>query len=117
MPTFTVPTIRMKVGDRLPVALFPLLYADGTAIDLTDATGIEFAFRERSATTNLTLAGTGTFYGARTTGMVQFAWGADDTEQDAGCYILSARATFPTAKTLTTPGQGFVVVYLEATIF
>jgi hypothetical protein len=109
---FTVPTVRMKTGSLLPLLRVPLTYADGTPIDLTDATGVTFTMRERDSLVNLAMAGVAGFYD-RPNGGVEYAWAAGDTDT-SGCYVAEFRAIWPPNLALVDPGDTFMVVYLTA---
>lgn len=75
----------IREGDALPVISSVLVNADGSLVDLTNATSV--ALEMRSLTDGSVFAThTGSMPAPRTSGKVQYAWSAVDTTGNAGEY-------------------------------
>lgn len=107
-------TFNLKVGDRLPTLRRTLRDGDGDPIDLTGAT---VTFRMRPQPTGPTVpalkiaAGATTTIGAPTDGVVDFAWGASDSDTPGvfdGEFAVSIGGL-----PMTVPSSGYVTVVIE----
>lgn len=73
------PTFTITQGDRAPTLRVTCKDASGAAVDLTNATSVTFTMRNASDGTVKINAAAGTFVNPRTSGVVDYAWGATDT--------------------------------------
>ena len=101
---------KIKQGDELPVLDVTLVNADGTALNLTTATGVDFRMRLPGETAYRVNAAGSILVAA--SGTVRYEWAAGDTDV-AGQYDAEFVATFSGARTLTAPTCGCFTVTVE----
>ncbi len=102
--------VTIKRGDRLPV-LARQFTLDEVAIDLTGST-VVFDMWNASTGTQVITAGVCTIVTAAT-GDVEYPWTSADATLAAGQYLGAFTATF-SAKTLTAPNNGMIVIEIYA---
>lgn len=94
----------IRAGDRNPVLVATIRNEDGTPVDLTNASAAVLRMRRRDAETLAISAGMMTFVTPRTSGKVQYAWGATDTGvDDIGSYWADVRITWNDGTTQSFP--------------
>lgn len=102
-------TLRIKQGDLVPAATATLMQQVGTAtatpIDLTTASSVKFAMRDRAGVIKVDAAGTIVSAAA---GTVKYQWTGTDTDT-AGNYDMEWQITWPAGKQ-TVPGAGYDTV-------
>jgi hypothetical protein len=100
-------TFNVKQGDLVPAITATLMQAVGTAaatvIDLTAASSVKFAMRNRQLGTNKVDAA-GTIVSAAA-GTVKYQWVGTDTDTE-GVFDCEWQITWPTGKQ-TVPGSGY----------
>lgn len=101
-------TVFMKQGDRLPALRVQLLDANGAAIDVTSAT-VTFRMRDTRTKALKVTAGACTKPNGGADGVVQYAWGATDTDTVAA-YEGEFACVFSGPLTQTVPTNGYVTV-------
>ena len=96
----------MTKGDLLPSIQATLKYLDGTLVDLTDATTVEFHMRKENGDVVIS-AGTGSVLSPAAGGIVQYDWQEGDTDVEGVCYAEFV-VTFNggTSGELTFPAKG-----------
>ena len=104
MTTFTV-----KKGDRLPKLRATLLDSSGAAIDLT-AASVQFRMRPRGGGA-LKVNAAASVVAPATSGVVEYAWGATDTDTE-GNFEAEFAVTLA-GLVQTVPASGFVLVSVE----
>lgn len=107
------PTFTIRQFDTLPV-LTVTLENNGEAVDLTDATGVDFIMwsvidGEVAQQAN----GAATIIDA-TAGRVSFTFTSDNT-QNAGTFLAVFRVSFSPTEILTVPTNGTITVYIPPT--
>lgn len=98
----------IKTGDRLPV-ISATLKSNGTAVDLTNATSVNFAYRLAGATTTTTVAAT---IVSATAGTVKYAWGVGTTLVP-GEYEAEWVVTWSGGEEQTFPSRGYMTFYID----
>jgi hypothetical protein len=105
-----VSTLYIKQGDLVPAATATLMQAVGSAaatpIDLTTATGVKFAMRNR-ATGTIKVDAAGSVVSAAA-GTVKYQWTGTDTDT-SGNYDMEWQITWAAGKQ-TVPGAGYDTV-------
>lgn len=97
-------TFYIKKGDTEPKLRATLQNADGTAIDLTTATGLSFVMKAPNGTSTKTAAS----FVNRATGVVEYAWMPADTAA-AGAYNCEFEISWA-GRLQTVPSNEYIVV-------
>lgn len=104
-------TGEMAQGDLLPILDDTLYDDDGSALDLSTATGVELELRRRGTTTTTTFTAT---IDDATAGDVSYAWVSGDTDT-AGDYVFQWIVTFTGGKPRRFPSKpgdyGSLIIY------
>lgn len=87
--------ITLKQNDLLPTIIATVEDETGTVVDLTNALSVAFSMRNQYTGTLKINAAAASFYGARTTGQVQYTWASGDTDT-IGDYIAEFEITWLT---------------------
>ena len=105
-------TFKVKQGDLVPALTATLMQAVGTAaavpIDLTTATGVKFAMRNRTLGT-IKVDAACTIVSA-IAGTVKYTWVGTDTDT-IGFYDAEFQITWPAGKQ-TVPGGGYDTIQI-----
>jgi hypothetical protein len=105
-------TVQMKKGDRLPVLRAALQGPDGAALDLT---GASVTFRMKPVTGGaLKVNASCAIIGDPTQGIVQYTWGATDTDtvgQFNGEFSASIGGL-----PLTVPSNNYLLITVEPSL-
>jgi hypothetical protein len=100
----------MKKGDRRPRYRVALTVG-GTAVDLTGATGVRFIMKSTPASGTTKVDAAATVVTAAT-GIVEYAWGATDTDT-AGDYVIEFEVNWSGEKQ-TFPSTGYFTLTIES---
>lgn len=104
--------IDMAQGDLLPSLRRPLTMADDTPADLTGAI-VELRFHKADG--GVVLGGLCTILPAPDAHVVQYDWQDGDTDTP-GIYRARFHATYPNAKPLSFPNDGYLRMVISAEI-
>jgi hypothetical protein len=102
---------QIKRNDTKPFLAVQFTDSTGSAIDLTDTTGISFNLATNDNQFTSVLSGAAVITGS-TTGNVQYEWSASDTNR-SGLYLGEFEATFNDATILTLPSDNSLVVKIN----
>jgi len=103
------PDYQIKQGDRLPIFEFTCQDSAGVAVDLTNATSALLLVRPQ-ASTGAAVSYTLAFVTPRTSGKLQYAWAATETDALVGTYEGEVQITWSSGKLETFPNGASVVI-------
>lgn len=110
---YPYPTFFMKAGDTLPELVVQLMYADGTAKDLTDTDYVVMLHIKRAVGGRSVLSGQmGLFTPSRTEGYARYEWAAPLEE---GEYLMEVRVTLGDLQE-TFPRNGYMKLVVNASL-
>ena len=104
----------VKSGDTLPAVITSLSDATGSPIDLTTALSVTFSMALEGSADLTVASASAEFVGARTTGVVQYPWGAGDTDVP-GLYEAAFTVTWPGGNQ-TFPSEGAISVLIQPNV-
>ncbi len=93
----------IKKGDSAPPVEATLRKADRSAIDLTDATSVNFQMGEIDSPAEIV--------DPPTSGQVRYDWGASETDAP-GVYSAEFKITWGDGREQTVPSRGYIRVYI-----
>lgn len=100
--------VSFKQNDRLPSLTVTATQADGTAYDLTGATGAVFHLRNSETGAVKLSSMTATVVNAAQ-GILRYDWGTNDLDT-AGLFDAEFEVTMNTGRKITVPTQGYISV-------
>lgn len=100
--------MNIKKGDRLPAFAVTLVQADGSAIDLTNASTVRLYMRNLDTGT-LKVNGVACVVENAAAGLVRYDWSAADTDT-TGAYAAEFEITFVDSRKMTVPTRGALAV-------
>lgn len=109
----------IKQGDTRPTYVVQLRenigQTDERPIDLTNAQSVSFIMKKQNAspTAGFDVKGTCSFLGARTSGTVEYIWGATDTAVIAD-YDVEFEITWAPGAIETVPNKGYFAISVVA---
>jgi hypothetical protein len=101
----------LKATDTLPAVYTSLTDATGAPIDLTSALSVTFSMALEGSSELTVDASTASFVGARTTGVVQYAWTDGDTDVP-GSYLAAFTVAWPSGAQ-TFPSEGAIHILVQ----
>ena len=96
-------TFKIKRNDTRPYLAAQVLQANGSAVDLTNTTGVYFNLSTNDNTYTPVFSGAAVITGS-TTGEVEYRWAAGDTNR-SGLYLGEFEVTFTDSSVLTVPSD------------
>jgi hypothetical protein len=105
-------TFTIKKGDRLPKLRHYLVRADGSYVDLTGFSGVQFRLGP-AAGGAAKFTSSGSIITAAQ-GLVEYAWGATDTDTEGD--FLGEWVCTSASGVQTVPSSGYVRVTVEPTL-
>lgn len=110
--TAPVPDFAMKAHDTLPSLRVTLTLSDGSPIDLTTSTSIDFIMREETALVPV-VDSPAIVFGSPTDGVLEYEWIDGDTDIP-GIYRGEFEIHWSTGKKQTVPTLSYITISILA---
>lgn len=105
-------TLTMKKDDLEPKYVATLRNADGTAVDLTNATSVSLIVKQQNGAKNFKSAGA---FVNRANGIVSYTWTSGNTDT-TGTFQMEWEVVWPTNRPETFPNNGYDTLVIGASL-
>lgn len=105
-------TLQMKKDDLEPKYIATLRNADGTVVDLTNATSVSLIVKQQGGTKNFKSAGS---FEDRINGVVSYTWASGNSDT-VGTFQMEWEVIWPTSRPETFPSAGYDTLIIGASL-
>lgn len=105
-------TLQMKKDDLEPKYIASLRNADGTPVDLSNATSVSLIVKQQGGAKNFKAAGN---FVDRINGVVSYTWATSNTDT-VGTFQMEWEVVWPSSRPETFPNVGYDTLIIGASL-